>query len=178
MNTDKKRCAWAEGDDELMRSYHDTEWRVPLRDDNKLFECLCLESFQSGLSWKTILHKRENFRKAFVQFDPQKVARFSVRDVERLMHDEKIVRNRMKIEATINNAKRFLHVQKEFGTFATYIWNFVENESEGDVSVICATDLKKRGFKFLGPTTVYAFMQAIGMMGDHEPMCFKCKKCD
>jgi len=186
MHKNIQRCEWVNGDDELMIAYHDDEWGVPLHDDDKLFEFLCLESFQAGLSWKTILYKRENFRQAFALFSSVKVARFSKKDIERLMNDTGIVRNRLKIESSINNAKRFLEVQKEFGKFATYVWSFVDNKTinhnvrnVGDVTstseeaISLAKDLKKRGFKFLGPTTVYAFMQATGMVNDHLNNCFK-----
>ncbi len=180
------RCAWVGTDDELMRKYHDEEWGVPLHDDNAIFEFLCLEAFQAGLSWRTILYKRENFRKSFANFNPAKVSKFNEDDVTRLMQDAGIVRNSLKIQATINNASKFLDVQKEFGTFAQYMWGFVGGtpiihtittledykpvEAE---AVVWAKDLKKRGFKFLGPTTLYAHMQATGMVNDHMENCFK-----
>jgi len=165
--------------------YHDKEWGRPLYDDNKIFEFLCLEAFQAGLSWRTILNKRENFRKAFAEFDPVKVSKFGKKDFDRLMKDEGIVRNRFKIEATINNASKFLEVKKEFGTFSKYMWSFVggkpivhtirkakDYKPFNDEAVIWAKDLKKRGFKFLGPTTIYAHMQATGMVDDHMTECF------
>ena len=155
-----------------MEAYHDKEWGTPLYDDNKIFEFLCLESFQAGLSWRTILHKRENFKKAFSEFNPAKVTRFGKKDFNRLMKDAGIVRNRLKIEAAINNAERFLEVKKEFGTFSKYMWSFVGAPAHG-VSVSWARDLKKRGFKFLGPTTLYAHMQATGMVDDHALGCFR-----
>ena len=181
-----KRCAWVKDNDELMKEYHDKEWGIPLYNDRKIFEFLTLESFQAGLSWRTILNKRVNFEKAFSNFDPIKVSRFSKKDLNRLLKDKSIVRNRAKIEATINNAKKFLDVKKEFGTFSTYMWRFVDDKpivnSIRKVSdykplskeaEIWAKDLKKRGFKFLGPTTLYAHMQAVGMVNDHMTGCFK-----
>ena len=156
-----------------MEAYHDKEWGTPLYNDNKIFEFLCLESFQAGLSWRTILHKRENFKKAFAGFNPTKVAKFDKRDFSRLMKDAGIVRNRLKIEAAINNAARFLEVKKEFGTFSKYMWCFVVGESARGASVAWSRDLKKRGFKFLGPTTLYAHMQATGMVDDHALGCFR-----
>lgn len=181
----KSRCPWP-STDPLMIAYHDREWGVPTRDDKKLFEFLVLESAQAGLSWRTVLHKRENYRKAFANFDVKKVARFTARDVARLLKNPSIIRNRAKIEAAINNAKRFLEVQNEFGSFAKYSWHFVHGKQiphsikklsdypattkEGDAF---AADLKRRGFKFLGPTTVYAHMQAVGMVNDHMVGCFR-----
>ena len=156
-----------------MEAYHDKEWGTPLYNDNKIFEFLCLESFQAGLSWRTILHKRENFRKAFAGFNPDKVARFGKRDFNRLIKDAGIVRNKLKIEATINNAARFLEVKKEFGTFSKYMWSFVGGEPARGASVAWSRDLKKRGFKFFGPTTLYAHMQATGMVDDHMLVCFR-----
>lgn len=169
-----------------MIAYHDREWGVPMYDDKKFFEFLILESAQAGLSWRTVLHKRKNYRKAFANFDVKKIARFTARDVTRLLKNPGIIRNRAKIEASINNAKRFLEVQKEFGSFVTYSWQFVKGKQirhtirklcdypattkEGDAF---ASDLKKRGFKFLGPTTVYAHMQAVGMVNDHMVGCFR-----
>ena len=150
-----------------MQEYHDREWGRPLRDDAKIFEFLCLESFQAGLSWRTILNKRENFRIAFANFDPMRVAKFDKREFERLMKDKGIVRNRLKIEATINNAKKFLEIRKQFGTFSKYMWRFANKDAK-----VWSKDLKKRGLKFLGPTTVYAHMQATGMVNDHTKDCF------
>ena len=183
-----KRCDWVKDADPLMVEYHDTEWGVPLHNDNKIFEFLVLESFQAGLSWRTILNKRKNFEKAFAQFNPSKVSQFSKKDVTRLLVNRGIVRNKAKIEAAINNAKRFLDIQKEFGVFSKYMWGVVNNKpivnkinkvsdykpvnAEAEV---WARDLKKRGFKFLGPTTVYAHMQATGMVNDHMQRCFRKK---
>jgi DNA-3-methyladenine glycosylase I len=169
-----------------MIAYHDREWGVPLHDDRKLFEFLVLESMQAGLSWRTVLHKRENFRKAFSGFDPRRVARYTAKDVARLMGDAGIIRNRQKIEAAINNARRFLEVQKEFGDFDRYIWGFVggkpirnrfrklsELPARTELSDAVAKDLKQRGFKFLGSTVIYAHMQATGMVNDHLVRCFR-----
>jgi len=169
-----------------MVEYHDTEWGVPLHNDQKLFEFLVLDAFQAGLSWSTILHKRENFRKAFKDFDPKKVSRFTQPDIQRLLADQGIVRNRLKIEGTVKNAKAFLKVQKEFGTFGKYIWSFVgyqpvdhkwENVSQIPTSSVqsddMSKDLKARGFSFVGTTICYAFMQAAGMVNDHLVSCFR-----
>jgi DNA-3-methyladenine glycosylase I len=181
----KKRC-WGELEDRLMRDYHDREWGTPLHDDRKLFEFLILEGMQAGLSWKLVLDKRENFRRAFRGFDPVKVARFTARDVRRLLGDAGIIRNRLKILGAINNAKRFLEVQKEFGTFDRYIWAFVggkpvrnklrsfaEMPAKTPLSDIVSKDLKARGFKFVGSTVVYSHMQATGMVNDHLVTCFR-----
>jgi len=181
-----KRCGWVLSKDPLMQKYHDEEWGTPLHDDNKIFEFLALESFQAGLSWRTILNKRKNFEKAFLNFNPVKVSKFSKKDLSRLLKDTGIVRNRLKIEAAINNAARFLEVKKEFGTFSKYMWQFVGNKplvsrimTMKDYKPVTkeaeawAKDLKKRGFKFLGATTVYAHMQAVGMANDHMMGCFK-----
>ncbi len=178
-----QRCPWALGD-ALMLAYHDKEWGVPVKDDQLIFEFLVLESFQAGLSWRTILHKRENFRKEFAGFDPREVARFGDRETQRLLNDAGIVRNRLKIASAINNAQRFLEVQKEFGTFAKYMWSWVKGKPlvhynrtikdllatnpEGDA---WSKDLKARGFRFLGPTVIYAHMQATGMVNDHLVAC-------
>ena len=158
------RCSWAKTP--LGIAYHDKEWGVPVHDDRVLFEFLILEGAQAGLSWETILQKRENYRKAFARFDPRKVAKFSGRDVRRLMNDQGIVRNRLKIESTITNARAFLAVRKEFGSFDAYIWRF-------DDAKAMSKDLLKRGFRFVGPTICYAFMQAVGMVDDHAPDCFR-----
>jgi len=181
-----KRCPWPGNSDALMLVYHDKEWGKPVHDDRKIFEFLVLEAFQAGLSWRTILYKRENFRKAFKGFDFRKVARFGARDRARLMKDAGIVRNRAKIKAAIGNAQRFMEVQKEFETFSKYMWSWVRNKpivhrfrSLKDYPTVIpeaeawAKDLKKRGFKFLGPTVVYAHMQAIGMVNDHTVDCFR-----
>ena len=181
-----QRCSWPSEDDELYLKYHDTEWGVPVHDDQKIFEFLVLESAQAGLSWRTVLYKRENYRKAFAGFDPVKVARFGPKQVAKLLENAGIIRNRLKIEAAINNACRFLDVQKEFGSFSKYIWEFVGGRpilnkwktiKELPVitpeAVALAADLKKRGFKFLGPTVIYAHMQATGMVNDHMVECFR-----
>jgi DNA-3-methyladenine glycosylase I len=179
------RCSWA-GEDPLYVAYHDQEWGVPVHDDRTLFEFLILEGAQAGLSWITVLRKRENYRKAFANFDPSKVARFDEARRERLMQNEGIIRNRLKIEAAVINAKAFLKVQKEFGSFDAYIWSFVGGKplvtprrSLKDVptstpeSDAMSKDLKKRGFKFVGTTICYAFMQACGLVDDHVATCFK-----
>jgi DNA-3-methyladenine glycosylase I len=182
----QKRCQWTSKNDPLMMRYHDKEWGVPLRNDKKIFEFLCLESFQAGLSWRIILHKRGDFRNVFAGFDPTKIARFTKNDVNRLMNDKSIVRNLMKIRATINNARRFLKIKEEFGTFSKYMWGFVGNKPIVNTvrtmkdytpmnteAIIWSRDLKKRGFKFLGPTTLYSHMQAVGMVNDHMIGCFR-----
>ncbi len=175
----KPRCGWSGTVDEFF-PYHDTEWGFPVDDDRRLFEKLCLEGFQSGLSWRTILTKRENFRAAFEGFDFDKVARFGKRDIERLLKDAGIVRHRGKIEAVINNAQRAQEMVKQEGSLAAYFWGF-EPDAEGQAaaqtvsttaeSIAISKDLKKRGWKFVGPTTVYAFMQAMGLVNDHIPDC-------
>jgi DNA-3-methyladenine glycosylase I len=162
--TERRRCAWAER--EPLRSYHDEEWGVPQHDDRVLFEFLVLEGMQAGLSWHTILRKRDAFRGAFARFDAATVARFGARDVARLMRDAGIVRNRAKIEASIGNARAFLAVREEFGSFDRYVWDFSDK-------VALSKDLKARGFRFVGPTIVEAFMQAVGMRNDHEHDCFR-----
>jgi DNA-3-methyladenine glycosylase I len=185
MEKQRIRCAWC-GTDPLYVHYHDEEWGVPVHDDQRMFEFLILESFQSGLSWITILRKRENFRKAFDQFDYTKVAKYGEQKVESLLQDAGIIRNQAKIRAAINNAQRFIEVQEAFGSFCNYLWVFtagkpIQNHIQkmGDVpaktelSDRIAKDLKKRGFKFLGSTTVYAHMQACGMVNDHIMECFR-----
>ena len=180
-----RRCTWSEGIDPLYERYHDTEWGVPVRDDLKHFEFLLLESAQAGLSWWTILRKRENYRRAFAGFDPAKVARFDGRAVTRLMRDAGIVRNRQKIEAAIGNARAYLEIQEEFGSFDAYVWPFVGGAPimnrwrvQSDIpattpeSDTLSKDLKKRGFKFVGSTIVYAHMQATGLVNDHLLSCF------
>ncbi|HKC20357.1 MAG TPA: DNA-3-methyladenine glycosylase I [Candidatus Dormibacteraeota bacterium] len=167
------RCSWADSSD-LDRSYHDTEWGRPVADDRRLFEKLCLEGFMSGLSWLTILRKRENFRAAFHDFDPATVARFGSRDVARLMDDASIVRNRAKIEATINNARRHADLVSEFGSLPAYVWRFEpKRRPEGVLpeAVAMSKDLRKRGWAFVGPTTVLSFMQAMGLVNDHVRGC-------
>ncbi len=186
---EKKRC-WGDSLDALMRDYHDREWGTPLHDDRKLFEFLILEGFQAGLSWKLILDKRENFRLAFRGFDPEKVARFTARDVRRLLGDAGIVRNRLKVLGAISNAKRFLEVRREFGTFDRYIWGFVGGKpilsglrsfkdmpARTALSDAVSADLKARGFKFVGSTVVYSHMQATGMVNDHLVTCFRYGEC-
>ena len=178
------RCAWCEKDD-LYRNYHDQEWGKPIYDDETIIEFLILESFQAGLSWYTILAKRENFRAAFDYFDYQKIAQYSEEKVEELIQNAGIIRNRLKILATINNAQKFMEVQKEFGSFSKYIWGFVNHEpivnrpktlkevpAMTEISDALAKDLKKRGFKFMGSTVVYAHMQATGMVNDHVEDCW------
>jgi DNA-3-methyladenine glycosylase I len=180
-----KRCAWAQGSD-LDIAYHDGEWGVPVHDDRVLFEFLTLEGAQAGLSWSTILRKRDNYRRAFLDFDIAKVARFDGRNVARLLNDEGIVRNRLKIESTVNNARRIREIQKEFGSFAEYLWRFVGGKpiqnrwrtlsqlpAQTDESRRMSKDMRKRGFRFVGPTTCYAFMQAVGIVNDHEVRCFR-----
>jgi len=181
----KKRCPWAEINDREI-FYHDTEWGVPVHDDRLLFEFLILEGAQAGLSWDTILKKRENYRRAFARFDARKVARFGARHIRELLKDPGIVRNRLKIEAAISNARAFLAVQREFGSFDRYIWQFVGGAPRQNrwrqLKQIPATtpesdamsrDLKKRGFRFVGSTICYAFMQATGMVNDHLVTCFR-----
>lgn len=184
----KIRCAWCEKDD-LYRNYHDTEWGVPVYDDQKIFEFLILETFQAGLSWYTVLAKRENFRNAFDNFDFQKVANYSDEKIETLKQDAGIIRNGLKIKAAVTNAIAFMEVQKEFGTFSNYIWGFVDgkpiNNNRKNLKEVPATteisdklskDLKKRGFKFVGSTVVYAHMQATGMVNDHVEDCWTRKQ--
>lgn len=181
----KVRCKWA-GEERLMSDYHDQEWGVPVHDDRLLFEFLTLEGAQAGLSWATILKKRDNYRKAFANFDPVKVARFTKSKIEKLLKDPGIVRNRLKVESTVSNAKGFLKIQKEFGSFDAYIWEFVGSRqirnrwkrlkdlpAETDESCAMSKDLRRRGFRFVGPTICYAFMQATGLVNDHETTCFR-----
>jgi DNA-3-methyladenine glycosylase I len=187
---DSRRCTWATT--ELGIAYHDREWGVPQHDDRVLFEFLILEGAQAGLSWETILRKRENYRKAFDRFDPVKVARYDARRVQKLLADEGIIRNRLKIAAAVQNARSFLQVQREFGSFDRYIWQFVPGgkpivnrfKSIKDVpprtaeSDAMSKDLKKRGFTFVGSTICYAMMQAVGMVNDHEVGCFRYREVD
>jgi len=188
MTEPKKRCAWT-GDDPLMILYHDTEWGEPVHDDRKLFEFMVLNAFQAGLNWKTILYKREQFRKAFAQYDVQKVARFDAAKVETLMQDTSIIRNRQKINASVANAQLFLQVQKEFGSFDQYIWQFSGHKTlhnkwksreqvpaTSAVSDAMSADMRRRGFKFAGSIICYALMQAAGMVNDHETGCFRHKE--
>ncbi|MGH7208392.1 MAG: DNA-3-methyladenine glycosylase I [Nitrospiraceae bacterium] len=185
----KSRCWWC-GEDPLYCAYHDKEWGVPVHDDRKIFEMLILEGFQAGLSWITILRKRDNFRTAFKNFDARKVARFGKADVRRLLRDAGIIRNRLKIAGAVTNARRFLEAQKEFGSFDRYIWRFTENRTlrnpngvtpktiraTSPESDALSRDLKQRGFKFVGSTVCYAHMQATGMVDDHVKGCFKYRK--
>jgi DNA-3-methyladenine glycosylase I len=181
-----KRCDWVPEDDPLYVAYHDEEWGVPSHDDTHLFELLVLEGAQAGLSWSTILRKREGYRKAFAGFDAEQVARFKKRDVERLLGDPGIVRNRLKVESAVDNAKRVLEVREELGSLDAYLWSFVEGEplvgswrsvrelpAETDESKAMSKDLKRRGFRFVGPTICYAFMQAVGIVDDHTLDCFR-----
>lgn len=187
-----KRCSWP-GDwseiSSLMIKYHDEEWGVPTHDNRKLFEFLILEGAQAGLSWETVLKKRENYHKAFDNFNPQKIAAYTKKDIKRLLVDKGIIRNRLKIEAAVTNARRFLEVKKEFGSFDKYIWQFVgyktivnrfeslkELPAKTKESDAMSKDLKRRGFKFVGPTICYAFMQAVGMVNDHTVDCFRYKE--
>ena len=184
----QKRCSWC-GKDALYVAYHDQEWGVPLHDEQKLFEFLILEGAQAGLSWLTILKKRDAYRKAYYQFDIEKVARFNSRSIERLMNNSGIVRNRLKIEASINNARAFLEVQNEFGSFDKFIWQYVDHQPIQnqwkrlrDIPALTreseqmSKDLQQRGFRFVGPTICYAFMQAVGMVNDHVTGCFRHKQ--
>lgn len=181
----KKRCAWVPSGNTLYEEYHDNEWGVPVIEDRKHFEFLILEGAQAGLSWETILKRRSGYREAFAHFDWEKVARFDQKKVEDLMQNPDIIRNRLKIESVINNAKRFMEVREEFGSFNDYIWRFVNGKpihnhrkttkdipAETEESRALSKDLRKRGFKFVGPTIMYAHMQAIGMVNDHTEDCF------
>lgn len=183
-----KRCGWCEGDS-LYEAYHDEEWGVPVYDDKTIFEFLLLETFQAGLSWITILKKRENFRKAFDDFNYQRIAEYTEEKVQELLNNPGIIRNKLKVRSAITNARAFMEVQEEFGSFSNYIWNFVdgkpiqnkvENYKEAppttETSDKLSKDLKKRGFKFVGSTVVYAHMQATGMVNDHEETCFRNKE--
>lgn len=185
-----KRCRWAEGVSLDYIRYHDEEWGVPVCDDRTQFEFLILEGAQAGLSWSTILNKRAGYRRAFADFDPAKVARFTKKRVEKLLQDPSIVRNRLKVESTVTNARAFLRVQEEFGSFSDYIWTFVDGRpvqnrfrrdsdipATSAVSDALAKDLKKRGFRFVGSTIMYAHMQATGLVNDHVVGCFRHKPC-
>lgn len=186
---DAVRCPWVDLSKPDYVAYHDGEWGVPVRDDNTIFEFLTLEAAQAGLSWYTVLRKRDNYRKAFAGFDPKKVARFDAAKIDKLLQDPGLIRNRAKIEAAVNNARRFLEVQKEFGTFSDYIWGFTggkpivntirtraDYKATSPESDALSADLKKRGFKFVGSTIVYAHMQATGMVNDHILGCFRHKQ--
>lgn len=181
----KNRCTWC-GDDPLYIAYHDKEWGVPVKDDQTLFEFLILETFQAGLSWITVLRKRENFRKAFDNFDYEKVAKYTEAKIQKLLQNEGIIRNKLKVRAAVSNAQAFIEVQKEFGSFSHYIWGFVDGKpiknswskrvdvpANTPLSDKISKDLKKRGFKFVGTTVVYAHMQATGMVNDHSIDCFR-----
>ncbi|WP_452222353.1 DNA-3-methyladenine glycosylase I [Lacinutrix salivirga] len=181
----KHRCGWCVGDD-LYEAYHDQEWGKPVYDDATLFEFLILETFQAGLSWITVLRKRENFKKALDHFDYKKIARYDQSKMDGLLQNEGIIRNKLKVKATVSNAEAFMKVQNEFGTFSKYIWSFVDGKpiknsieyykdapANTAVSDAISKDLKKRGFKFVGSTVMYAFMQAVGMVNDHEVGCFR-----
>jgi len=186
---DKQRCSWV-SDNPIYIAYHDNEWGVPVYDDTTLFEFLILETFQAGLSWITVLKKRNNFRKAFDDFDYQKIATYTDKKLVELVKDKGIIRNKLKIKATVSNAQAFITVQKEFGSFAKYIWSFVngkpiQNKWKTNADVPATTtlaqkiskDLKERGFKFVGATIIYALMQATGMVNDHTTNCFRYKDC-
>jgi len=185
---EKHRCGWCVGD-ALYEAYHDEEWGVPVYDDDTLFEFLILETFQAGLSWITILRKRENFRNAFDNFDYKKIASYNQKKIDTLLQDAGIIRNKLKIKATITNAQAFIKTQDEFGSFSDYIWQFTDGKpiknaivnykdapANTKLSSVISNDLKKRGFKFVGTTVVYAHMQATGMVNDHEVSCFRYKQ--
>ncbi len=186
MTTERiRRCPWPEGDEQMIR-YHDTEWGVPLHDDRKLFEFLVLDAFQAGLSWAIVLRKRQGFRRAFTNFDPRKVAKYDHSKVKALLADAGIIRNRLKVEATVANARAFLAVQRDFGSFDRYIWQFTGGKTKRNhwrtlsqlptrspQSDAMSKDLKARGFRFVGSTICYAFMQAAGMVNDHLVSCFR-----
>lgn len=182
---DHPRCAWP-GSDPLMIAYHDHEWGEPVHDDRVHFEFLVLDAAQAGLSWRTILHKREKYRAAFAQFDPRRVARFSAARIARLLHDPGIVRNRLKVQSAVTNARAFLRVQAEFGSFDKYVWQFVDGRpvingwrrlkdlpAQSKQSEAMSKDMKRRGFTFCGPTICYAYMQAAGLVNDHVVSCFR-----
>lgn len=184
------RCPWSLGINDRYLAYHDEEWGVPVRDDRKQFEFLVLESAQAGLSWSTVLNKRDGYRRAFAEFDPERVARFTPQRIDKLLADPGIIRNRLKVSAAVANAKAFLSVQEEFGSFSDYIWRFVDgrpirnrwtHQSEVPASSpesdALSKDLKKRGFRFVGTTIIYAHMQAVGMVNDHLVSCFRYRKC-
>ncbi|NGX82752.1 DNA-3-methyladenine glycosylase I [Aequorivita sp. KMM 9714] len=185
MDNNKIRCAWC-GTDPLYIKYHDEEWGVPVKDDKILFEFLILESFQAGLSWITILQKRENFRMAFDNFDYKKIAKYDQNKIDELLQNSGIIRNKLKVNSAVSNTKAFMKIQNEFGSFSNYIWKFIDNtpikniwKNHKDVpattpiSDAISKDLKKRGFKFMGSTVVYAYMQAVGMVNDHIADCFR-----
>jgi len=184
----KNKCGWCVGDD-LYEAYHDNEWGTPLRDEDLLFEFLVLETFQAGLSWITILKKRENFRVAFDNFDYKRIAAYKEDKIQSLLQDAGIIRNKLKVRGTVTNARLYMEIQKEFGSFSKYLWAYVDNTpiqnevksykeapANTPLSDAISKDLKKRGFKFVGSTIIYAFMQAIGMVNDHEVSCFRYNK--
>jgi DNA-3-methyladenine glycosylase I len=184
-----ERCKWVNEQNKLYLHYHDKEWGVPVHDDNILFEMLILEGAQAGLSWETVLKKRENYRKAFKNFDPQKASEFNEKDIEKLLQNEGIIRNRLKITSAVNNAKIFLEIQKEHGSFDHFIWSYVNNTpinkgrktideipARDETSDKISKDLKKRGMSFIGSTIMYAYMQSIGMINDHTTNCFRYKE--
>jgi DNA-3-methyladenine glycosylase I len=188
-NSEFRPCEWALAGNDSYRRYHDEEWGVPVRDDRKQFEFLTLEAAQAGLSWATILNKREGYRRAFADFDPEKVAQFTEKRIAKILEDPGVVRNRLKIVAAVNNARKFLDVQDEFGSFAEYLWRFVNGKPIQNAwrhmkevpattpeSDAASKDLKQRGFKFVGSTIVYAHMQAVGMVNDHLVGCFRHKQ--
>lgn len=190
MNTATRRCKWAEGVNDAYVAYHDTEWGVPVRDDRVQFEFLILEGAQAGLSWSTILNKREGYRRAFADFDPARVARYTGKDIEKLLQDPGIVRNRLKVQSAVTNARAFLAVQEAFGSFGDYIWAFVDGKPvqnrfrrDSEIPATSAEsdalskDLKRRGFKFVGSTIMYAHMQATGLVNDHVVGCFRYEPC-
>lgn len=188
MTKELHRCSWT-GDNELLITYHDKEWGAPRHSDRQHFEFLILEAAQAGLSWLTVLKRREGYRKAFADFDPIKVARFTPKKIESLIKDKNIIRNRLKIEAAVHNASRFLEVQNEFGSFDAYMWSFTKNKTihnkwktrsqvpaTSELSDRVSADLKKRGFKFVGSTVIYAHLQAVGIINDHVTSCFRHKE--
>lgn len=189
MKKEKKRCWWSFGTDTLMEDYHDKEWGVPVHDDRHLFEVLILDGAQAGLSWRTILNKRENYRKAFDNFEVKKVAKYGTKKIRELLHNEGIVRNRLKIASAVRNAKVFVGIQEAFGSFDIYIWGFVNGKpinnkwkrmsnlpAHTELSDKISEDLKRRGMNFVGSTIIYAIMQTIGMVNDHEVKCFRYDK--
>lgn len=178
-----KRCTWVNLDNPLYIKYHDEEWGVPVYDDNKLFEMLLLESFQAGLSWECILNKREAFKKAFDNFDYQKISNYNEEKIEELLNNKDIIRNKRKIKSAITNARIFMEIKKEYQTFSNYLWSFTKNkiiyEYDKTTSILSDTiskDLKKRGMKFVGTTIIYSYLQAVGIINSHEPDCFLYKK--
>lgn len=186
----RTRCRWALGGNELYYAYHDREWGVPVRDDRRHFEFLILEAAQAGLSWSTVLNKRDGYRRAFADFEPERVARFNQRSIERLLANPGIIRNRLKVEAAVGNARRFLEVQEEFSSFDRYTWQFVGGRplqnrfrrhrqvpATSRESDAMSKDLKDRGFRFVGSTIIYAHMQAVGMVNDHLVGCFRYREC-